>query len=91
MLIKNLLKKYSRKSGVLKIREPSLESKNMVDLSTYFAEYEAVVRKTTADIQEAQKSLSEFLSCGDDTDSCCHHYRQSPFGNRSANSAMGRA
>lgn len=66
-----LLKKYSKKSGILKIREPSLESKNVVDLSTYFAEYEAVVRKTTEDIQAAQKSYSELLSCGDETDSCC--------------------
>jgi len=35
-----LLKKYGKKSGVLKIREPSLESKNVFDLSIYFTEYE---------------------------------------------------
>ena len=69
-----LLKKYSKKSGVLKIREPSLESRNVVDLSTYFAEYEAVARKVTEDIREAQKSVAEFLSCGDETDSCCHQF-----------------
>ena len=69
-----LLKKYSKKSGMLKIREPSLESKNVVDLSTYFAEYEAVVRKVTEDIREAQKSFSEFLSCGKETDSCCYQF-----------------
>ena len=73
-----MLKKYSKKSGMLKIREPSLESKNVVDLSTYFAEYEAVVRKTTEDIQEAQKTVSEFLSCGDETDSCCHLFFEAP-------------
>lgn len=69
-----LLKKYSKKSGMLKIREPSLESKNVVDLSTYFAEYEAVARKVIEDIQEAQKSFSEILSCGGETDSYCHQF-----------------
>jgi protein-tyrosine phosphatase len=69
-----LLKKYSKKSGILKIREPSLESKHVVDLSTYFAEYEAVAQKATADIQRAQKSFTELLSCGDETDSCCHQF-----------------
>jgi len=69
-----LLKKYSKNSGILKIREPSLESRNVVDLSTYFAEYEAVTRKVSEDIREAQNSFSEFLSCGDETDSCCHRF-----------------
>ena len=73
-----LLKKYSKKSGILKIREPSLESKNVVDLGTYFAEYEAVIRKVTEDVQAARKQVPEFLSCGDETDSCCFGYFEVP-------------
>lgn len=73
-----LLKKYSKKSGILKIREPSLESKNVVDLGTYFAEYEAVIRKVTEDIQAARKQVPEFVSCGDESDSCCFGYFEVP-------------
>ena len=73
-----MLKKYSKKSGTLKIREPSLESRNVVDLSPYFAEYEAVIRKTTEDIQAAQKSFAEFLNCGDETDGCCYQFFEVP-------------
>ncbi len=69
-----LVKKYSKKTGVLKIREPSLESGNVVDLSTYFAEYEALIRKTTVDIDTARKSTPGFSSCGDQSDSCCRRY-----------------
>jgi protein tyrosine phosphatase (PTP) superfamily phosphohydrolase (DUF442 family) len=69
-----LVKKYSKKSGVLKIREPSLESRNVVDLSTYFSEYEALVRKTTSDINTVRKTSSGFLSCGEQTDDCCRRY-----------------
>lgn len=73
-----LLKKYSKKSGILTIRAPSLESNNVVDLSTYFTEYEAVIRKVTEDIQAARKTFPKFLSCGDETDSCCCGYFEVP-------------
>ena len=69
-----LLKKYSKKSGVLKIREPSLESKNVVDLSTYFNEYEALVRKTDEDIENVKNSYPEASACGAETDDCCYRY-----------------
>jgi len=36
-----LLKKYGKKSGVLKFRGPSLEFKNRVDLNRFFSEYES--------------------------------------------------
>ena len=48
-----LVKKYSKKTGRLTIREPSLESKNIVDLSTYFSEYEALVSKIEEEIDVA--------------------------------------
>jgi len=69
-----LLKKYGKKSGVLKIREPSLESKNVVDLSTYFAEYEALAQKIDEDVKKAGKTIEEIKSCGLETDECCFHY-----------------
>ena len=69
-----LLKKYGKKSGVLKIREPSLESRNVVDLSTYFAEYEALVKKIDEDARKAGKIHEDNVSCRLETDECCFQY-----------------
>ncbi len=71
-----LLKKYGKKQGVLKIREPSLESNNVVDLSEFFEEYEGLVneveeawqRHTTGD------NPDELKRCGLNSNECCHHY-----------------
>ena len=69
-----LLKKYGKKSGVLKIREPSLESKNVVDLSTYFTEYEALVQKIDEDVNKAGNINGGIHRCGLETDECCFQY-----------------
>ncbi|MGD2029090.1 MAG: dual specificity protein phosphatase family protein [Desulfobacterales bacterium] len=69
-----LLKKYGKKSGVLKIREPSLESKNVVDLSTYFTEYEALVQKIDEDVKKDGKINGGIDRCGLETDECCFQY-----------------
>jgi hypothetical protein len=69
-----LLKKYGKKSGILKIREPSLESKNVVDLSTYFTEYEALVQKTDEDVKKAAKTNDGIHRCGLESDECCFQY-----------------
>jgi protein-tyrosine phosphatase len=69
-----LLKRYGKKSGVLKIREPSLESKNVVDLSTYFTEYEALVQKIEEDINKAGQSIGDIHRCGLKSDGCCLRY-----------------
>jgi protein-tyrosine phosphatase/Fe-S-cluster containining protein len=69
-----LLRKYRKKSGVLTIREPSLEAKNVVDLSTYFAEYEALVQKTDEDIKKAANTTGKIKKCGLETDECCFRY-----------------
>ncbi len=70
-----LLKKYQKKQGVLKIREPSLESRNVVDLSPYFSEYEALVQKVEHDVENAQKALSQKIKrCGRETTGCCYDY-----------------
>jgi Polymorphic toxin system, DSP-PTPase phosphatase len=69
-----LLKKYSKKSGILKIREPSLESKRTVDLSGYFNDYEALVHKIDEDIETAGEAYSQSTSCGAERDDCCYRY-----------------
>jgi len=69
-----LLKKYSKKSGTLKIREPSLENKNIVDLSTYFVEYEALVHKINEDLDALNNSYPQASSCGAENDDCCYRY-----------------
>jgi hypothetical protein len=66
-----LLKKYSKKSGVLTIREPTFESKNIVDLNTYFTEYESLVQKIDDDIK---KNTEDIVNCGLETDECCFEY-----------------
>ena len=69
-----LLKKYSKKSGILTIREPSLESNRLVDLSGYFADYEALVHKIDEDLGAVKSSYSQTLSCGAESDDCCYRY-----------------
>jgi len=66
-----LLRKYHKKSGVLKIREPSLENKHVVDLALWFDEYEALIAKADDDIKKTAGKDSEGLSCGKGSDQCC--------------------
>jgi protein-tyrosine phosphatase/Fe-S-cluster containining protein len=69
-----LVKKYSKKTGRLTIREPSLESNNVVDLSMYFNDYEALVRKTDEEIEAVKTSYPKASSCGAETNDCCYRY-----------------
>ena len=69
-----LVKKYSKQTGKLTIREPSLENKNIVDLGIYFSAYEALVSEVEEDINGAEKLHPQILSCGKDTDACCYRY-----------------
>lgn len=69
-----LLRKYGKKSGVLTIREPSLESRNVVDLSTYFDEYEALVEKTEEEASRAGNIRGGIQDCGQGKDPCCFQY-----------------
>ena len=68
------LRKYGKKSGVLKIREPSLETRNIVDLSAYFTDYEALIQKIDEDINRVNNTVSDIKKCGLETDECCFHY-----------------
>jgi Fe-S-cluster containining protein len=69
-----LLRRYGKKSGVLKIREPSLENRQLVDLGPYFAQYEALVAKTEEDIAALTAEATPPVRCGDQTDACCFRY-----------------
>ncbi len=64
-----LLRKYGKKSGVLKIREPSLEIKNRVDLNPFFSDYESLIKKID---QEAENQTEQDnIKCGRDDQTCC--------------------
>jgi Fe-S-cluster containining protein len=47
-----LLKQYGKKSCPLKLREPSLEIKNKVDLNPFFEDYEALIQKVDQLMEE---------------------------------------
>ena len=69
-----LLKKYGKKTGVLKIREPSLENKNVVDLSTFFADYETLVQGIEDTLKRSGRVPVNLPRCGLETNECCFHY-----------------
>jgi hypothetical protein len=68
------LHEIEEKSGILTIREPSLESNNVVDLSGYFADYEALIHKIDEDLEAVKSSYSQALSYGAERDDCCYRY-----------------
>ena len=64
-----LLKKYGKKSGILKIREPSLEIKNRVDLSLFFSDYKSLIKKIDQEIDNQEKEGNS--KCGKQDQVCC--------------------
>lgn len=73
-----LLKKYGKQSGTLSIREPSLESRNVVDLSVFFAEYQSLVREVEEKVAAAARNSEPGCDCGLDSADCCRHYFEMP-------------
>jgi hypothetical protein len=69
-----LLHKYGKKSGKLTIREPSLESKHIVDLAPHFEDYEAVLARLDQCFAHCAASNTGLTSCGLDTDACCFDF-----------------
>ena len=70
-----LLKQYSKKSGPLKSRKPSLNNGNSVDLSPYFARYEALIDEIDRIRHQAAGPDGDSLpACGSDTQGCCFDY-----------------
>ncbi|CCK78588.1 MULTISPECIES: protein-tyrosine phosphatase family protein [Desulfobacula] len=64
-----LLKRYGKASGILTIREPSLEFKNRVDLTLFFSEYESLIKKIDAEVDT--QSRANHPKCGRGDQSCC--------------------
>lgn len=71
-----LLRRYSKKSGVLSIREPSLENRRVVDLGSFFHDYEALFERVDELFQKAVDAGEDLLSCGSGTDACCYNFVQ---------------
>ncbi|WP_320044530.1 dual specificity protein phosphatase family protein [uncultured Desulfobacter sp.] len=65
-----LVKKYNKKSGMLKIRKPSLELKNKVDLGRFFSDYEALVDRIDQEAAGGRAKDDEIL-CGTGAHPCC--------------------
>lgn len=65
-----MLRKYGKKSGKLSIREPSLENRNVVDLSNFFAEYEGLV----SSVEQSLGQTEHAPRCGLETSHGCHRY-----------------
>jgi len=64
-----LLKQYGKKSGVLKIREPSLELKNRVDLTVFFSNYESLIQKVDTEVKLHPEAAG--IHCGKGQSACC--------------------
>ncbi|MCD6584909.1 MAG: dual specificity protein phosphatase family protein [Desulfobacteraceae bacterium] len=69
-----LLRQYGKKTGTLKTREPSLESRQAVDLSPYFADYEAWVQKIEEELKNSEKPDKIKARCGHEIQTCCFDY-----------------
>ncbi len=61
------IRKYGRKEKPLSIREPSLESKNVVDLFPFFADYEALLAGVDQELDKGRVTSC----CGREHDRCC--------------------
>ncbi|MBC8316663.1 MAG: dual specificity protein phosphatase family protein [Desulfobulbaceae bacterium] len=72
-----LLKKYGKKSGKLTIREPSLESGHLIDLSSFFMEYESLVSEVENKI--TGQSETNPPRCGINDPKGCYRYFELQF------------
>ena len=62
---------------MLKIRQPSLETRNQVDLGRFFSDYEALVRKI--DEEAARHDIRGETPCGTGNHPCCAQTFKIPF------------
>ena len=69
-----LLKKFNKKTTRLKIREPSLENNQVVDLGAYFDEYESLADQLEGHIEMGSHPGARLERCGAHTDNCCFRY-----------------
>ncbi len=73
-----MLKKYNKECSLNAIREPALRSKNVVDLTSYFQNYEKLRDKAAAALKQAEREDGPRPVCGLDTDTCCYGYFELP-------------
>jgi len=69
------LRKYGKKERQLSIREPSLESKNLVDLFPFFRDYEGLREKVDATLAK----LGKTALCGQEHRDCCYELVEMTF------------
>ncbi len=69
------LRKYGKKEKRLSIREPSLESKHLVDLFPFFRDYEALRQEVDANLARQGKTAL----CGQGHMDCCHQLVEMTF------------
>ena len=62
-----MLKRYSKQSGTLQIREPALEHRQGGDLSLFVEQYERLVQQVDRQATSGNKSQA----CGREQDACC--------------------
>ncbi|MHB8810772.1 MAG: phosphatase domain-containing putative toxin [Desulfobulbaceae bacterium] len=67
------LRKYGKQSGELTIREPRLESRHIIDLRTFFTEYEGLVAEVEQQIA-ASAHEQEIPRCGINETRGCRRY-----------------
>jgi len=67
-----LLRRYDKSTKRLTIREPTIEGKNIVNLSPYFAEYEALLREVDSAVRTMRAASTDGGDCGESHDTCCH-------------------
>lgn len=60
------VRKYGKQAGQLKVREPSLEFRRLVDLSPFFNDYDELAQRLDEHV-----GTSEGLACGLDHAECC--------------------
>lgn len=67
-----LIKKYGRREKPLTIREPSLENRHVVELGSYFEQYEAIVALIEDQLETTDGDSPPLRRCGRDTAECCY-------------------
>jgi hypothetical protein len=66
-----LLRKYTRNSGELSIREPSLEIHRTVDFQPFFRDYELLLAQVDDAFHGLAAADETLPRCGRETDQCC--------------------
>ncbi len=64
------LRKFAKREGTLRIREPSLEATRLVNLMPYFVGYEALIEEAEAELPPS----AGLARCGRETDACCNRF-----------------